>query len=272
VRLQSLCSFRKTLRSRTAVLGWRPRSKLARLSIVRLHVPPWSTPVAKTLPANGWLSANPPQDGSSVSATVFPRLARDALTSRDRFRSTRPFHGADGARLRVLLLTFQSQLFAGREALQLLSLPFDAAACTCALLLPTQQQPCVFSSIFLAFGALASFRGSLNRSECASSDEAVGSSACSRKGLFDPTGRCRTTPGFAIVAAMTSVSYGLLGETLVEEIAARAPRLKRCLHGRRSDSKIEKALRCLINFQFFRHAKSMCCGSAWFRTDSFCAT
>src|SRR4051794_36510600 len=61
------------------------------------------------------------------------------------------------------------------------------------------------------------------------------------------------------------VVVGLFCETLVEEIAARAPRLKRRLHRRRGDSKTEKALRGLINFQFPRHASPMSCGGAWFR-------
>src|SRR5690348_2125426 len=96
------------------------------------------------LRASGWLSANPPQAGSSVSATVFPRFARDALRSHDRFRSTRPFHDADGARLRVLPLPFQSQLFAGREPWQLLSPPFRGAACACLFFFERSSSPAFF--------------------------------------------------------------------------------------------------------------------------------
>jgi hypothetical protein len=44
-----------------------------------------------------------------------------------------------------------------------------------------------------------------------------------QKGPSDPPGRLRTTPGFAMVAAMMSGSWLSFGRTLMEKIAVGAP-------------------------------------------------
>ena len=83
--------------------------------------------------------------------------------------------------------------------------------------------------------------------------KSVGRSACSLNGPSDPTGRLRTTPGFDMVAATTSAIAALLGDTLMEKIAPRAPGFQGRLHRRRRYRQVVKAKRRLVCLQFSRH-------------------
>jgi len=77
----------------------------------------------------------------------------------------------------------------------------------------------------------------------------IGSSACSLKGLSDPTGRVRTTPGFDIVAATTSES----SRHLVKKIALRAPVFQRHFHQWRRYRQIVDAQGRLKGLKFSGH-------------------
>jgi hypothetical protein len=59
----------------------------------------------------------------------------------------------------------------------------------------------------------------------------------SLKDPADPTGRLRTTPGFAMVTAMTSGSFR---RALVEEIAVDSQSFHCRFHRRNGDSKVEE--------------------------------
>jgi hypothetical protein len=66
-----------------------------------------------------------------------------------------------------------------------------------------------------------------------------GSSACSLNRPLEPTGRFRTTPDAAMVAAITSGSLTLLRNALVKKVAVGAPGFQSRLHRRRRYRQVE---------------------------------